>query len=414
MSHTSGADERPVDRYRWMIVVLLFFAATVNYVDRQVLGILKPELSSRLGWNEIDYANVVFWFQAAYAFGLLAVGALVDRLGTRRGFSLTVGVWSFAAMAHALVSSVVGFSAARFALGLGESGYFPTAVKTVAEWFPRRERAFATGLFNSGTNVGAILTPLVVPPIVGHFGWRWAFVVTGAAGFVWLVAWRFLYRDPPAASPEESALPKVPWGALVVRRQAWAFALGKFMTDPVWWFYLFWIPGFLHDRYGLPLDRLTSGLPIVVIYLAADVGSIGGGWLSSALIRHGWTANVARKTAMLVCALCVVPVVFAAQTANLWGAVALVALAAAAHQGWSANLYTTVSDMFPQRAVGSVTGMGGAAGAVGGMVIAQVVGYVLQTTGSYWTIFTMAGSAYLTALLVIHLLVPRLEPAELR
>ena len=328
-------------------------------------------------------------------------------------------------MGHAFASSVLGFGAARFALGLGESGNFPASIKTVAEWFPKKERALATGIFNAGTNVGAIVTPLSVPFIAGHFGWRWAFIFTGALGFIWVVAWLALYRKPhehPRVKQPEldhincdppEAETKIPWLRLLPHRQTWAFAVAKFMTDPVWWFYLFWIPGFLHDKYHVPADSITSfGLPLVVIYLAADIGSVGGGWLSSILIKRGWSINAARKTAMLICAICVVPIVFVSQSSNIWVAVALIGLAASAHQGWSANVFTMTSDLFPRRAVGSVVGIGGMAGAVGGMLIAKVVGYVLQWTGSYLPIFIIAGSAYLIALLVVHLLVPRFTPAR--
>ena len=415
-----------IGRYRWTICALLFFAATINYVDRQVIGILKPTLKSELGWDEIAYSNIVFWFQAAYALGFIFMGRLMDRFGTRKGFSFAVLFWSLAAMAHSLASSVMGFGVARFALGLGESGNFPASIKTVAEWFPKKERALATGIFNAGTNVGAIVTPLSVPWIAGHLGWRWAFIITGTLGFIWLVAWLALYRKPhehPRVKKPEldyinsdppEAVTKIPWVRLIPHRQTWAFAMAKFMTDPIWWFYLFWIPGFLHDQYHVPADSITSfGLPLVVIYLAADVGSVGGGWLSSMLIKRGWAINAARKTAMLVCALCVVPIVFVSQTSNIWVAVALIGLAASAHQGWSANVFTMTSDLFPRRAVGSVVGIGGMAGAVGGMLIAKVVGYVLQWTGSYLPIFIIAGSAYLTALLVVHLLVPQFAPAGL-
>jgi ACS family hexuronate transporter-like MFS transporter len=414
-----------IGRYRWTICALLFFAATINYVDRQVIGILKPTLKSELGWDEIAYSNIVFWFQAAYALGFILMGRLMDRFGTRKGFSFAVLFWSLAAMAHSLASSVMGFGVARFALGLGESGNFPASIKTVAEWFPKKERALATGIFNAGTNVGAIVTPLTVPWIAGHLGWRWAFIITGGLGFIWLVAWISLYRKPHehprVKKPEldhinsDPAEPetKIPWMRLIPHRQTWAFAVAKFLTDPIWWFYLFWIPGFLHDQYHVPADSITSfGLPLVVIYLAADVGSIGGGWLSSTLIKRGWTINAARKTAMLVCALCVVPIVFVSQTSSIWVAVALIGLAASAHQGWSANVFTMTSDLFPRRAVGSVVGIGGMAGAVGGMLIAKVVGYVLQWTGSYLPIFIIAGSAYLTALLIVHLLAPRFAPAR--
>jgi MFS transporter, ACS family, hexuronate transporter len=413
-----------IGRYRWTICALLFFAATINYIDRQVIGILKPTLKTELGWDEIAYSNVVFWFQAAYALGFVVMGRLMDRLGTRKGFSFSVAFWSLAAMAHALATSVMTFSLARFALGLGEAGNFPAAIKTVAEWFPKKERALATGIFNAGTNVGAIVTPLSVPWIAGHLGWRWAFIITGAIGFLWLVSWITLYRKPHEhprvkraeldyinSDPPEGET-KIPWSRLIPHRQTWAFVIAKFMTDPIWWFYLFWIPGFLHDQYGLPLDSLTSGLPLVVIYLVADVGSVGGGWLSSAFIKKGWPISRARKTAMLICALCVVPVVLVSQTSSMWTAVGLIALAASAHQGWSANVFTMTSDLFPRRAVGSIVGIGGMAGAIGGMFIAKIVGYVLEWTGSYLPIFIIAGSAYLIALLFVHLLVPRFTPAR--
>jgi ACS family hexuronate transporter-like MFS transporter len=410
-------------RYRWVICALLFFATTINYMDRQVIGLLKTTLQADIGWTEVQYSWIVFSFQAAYAIGLLVVGRLMDWLGTRKGFSIAIIAWSIAAMGHALARSVMGFSIARFALGLGESGNFPAAIKTVAEWFPKKERALATGIFNSGTNVGAMVTPLVVPVITRAWGWQWAFILIGAIGFIWLIFWLAFYRKPqehPKLSKAEldyiqsdppDAVEKVPWLKLLPHRQTWAFALGKFMTDPIWWVYLFWLPDFLHKRYGLELKDF--GLPVVVVYVIADVGSIGGGWLSSTLIKRGWTINAGRKTAMLVCALCVVPIVFASLASNLWVAVLLIGLAAAAHQGWSANIFTIASDTFPRRAVGSVVGIGGMAGAVGGMLLSLLVGEILEKTGNYLPIFIIAGSAYLLALLVIHLLAPRLEPASL-
>ncbi|MEN3336086.1 MAG: transporter, family, hexuronate transporter [Blastocatellia bacterium] len=409
-------------RYRWGICALLFFAATINYIDRQVIGILKPTLQTEIGWSELDYSWIVFAFQTAYALGLLAVGGLMDRFGTRKGFSLALVVWSLAAMGHALVSSVMGFGIARFMLGLGESGNFPASIKTVAEWFPKKERAFATGIFNAGTNVGVIAASLIVPAITLAWGWRWAFILTGAIGFIWLIFWLAFYRKPEEhakLSPAELAYiqsdpmdstTKIPWLRLFPHRQTWAVAIGKFMTDPIWWVYLFWLPDFLHKQHGLNLKDF--GPPLVAIYLIADIGSVAGGWLSSTLIRRGRTINAARKTAMLVCALCVVPIIFASQTSNLWVAVLLIGLAAAAHQGWSANIYTIASDTFPRCAVGSVVGIGGMAGAVGGMLISLVVGKILESTGSYVPIFIIAASAYLLALLVIHLLAPRLEPAN--
>jgi ACS family hexuronate transporter-like MFS transporter len=409
--------------FRWVICALLFFAATINYIDRQVIGILKTTIHDEIGWSEVDYSWVIFWFQAAYAIGLLGVGRLIDRIGTRKGFSLSIILWSVAAMGHALARTVLGFGAARFFLGLGEAGNFPAAIKTVAEWFPKKERALATGILNSGTNVGALVTPFIVKLITDRWGWRAAFIVTGALGFIWLVMWLLFYRRPeehPSLSKAEleyiqsdppDPVVNVPWGRLLPLRQTWAFSVAKFMTDPIWWVYLFWLPDFLHKRYGLNLQ--DYGPPLVVVYLMADVGSIGGGWLSSSLIKRGWTINAGRKVAMLICALAVVPIVFAAQTASLWVAVVLIGLAAAAHQGWSCNLFTTTSDMFPRRAVGSVVGIGGMAGAVGGMMIARLVGEILERTGSYVPIFIIAGSAYLVALLLFHLLSPKLEPANL-
>jgi ACS family hexuronate transporter-like MFS transporter len=408
---------RNEDSYRWMICGLLFLVATINYTARQAIGLLKPTLQVEIGWNEIGYSNIIFAFQLAYAIGLLLFGKLMDRVGTRKGFSWSVALWSLAAMAHALVHSVLGFGVARFALGLGQSGNFPASIKTVAEWFPKKERALATGIFNAGTNVGPVITPFIVGWATLHYGWRIAFVVTGATGLVWLGLWLALYRQPgaietPEASPANpSSQPaKIPWARLIPRRQTWAFAIGKFMTDPIWWLFLFWLPDFLYKRHGITL--LDVGPPLFVIYGMATVGSIGGGWLSSFLMNRGWTVNASRKTAMLVCALAVVPIVFASMVSSLWVAVSLIALAVAAHQGWSANMFTIASDMFPGAAVGSVVGLGGMLGAIGGLLFAKITGYVLQWTGSYMFVFIIAGSAYLVALAMIQALVPGLEPAK--
>jgi MFS transporter, ACS family, hexuronate transporter len=431
-SHASAADSEavasgpssPTGYFRWVICALLLFGTTKNYMDRQVLGVLKTTLQHDLGWNEIDYGNLVFAFQAAYAVGMVVVGRLIDRLGTRLGYALPMVFWSLASMGHALGSSFTSFIVARSALGFGESGVFPASIKTVAEWFPKKERALATGIFNAGTNAGAIITPLVVPWITIQWGWRWAFVITGASGFVWLGFWLLLYRRPeehPRVSKAELdyirsdpqvAMAKIKWARLIPHRQTWAFVVGKFLTDPIWWFYLFWIPDFLQRKHGLALMKI--GLPIMVIYVIADVGSVAGGWLSSWMISHGKSVNVARKSALLICALCVVPIVFAYNMESLWGAVLLIGLAAAAHQGFSANLFTLTSDTFPAQAVGSVVGMGGMAGAVGGMLIAKIVGHTLQWTGSYMIPFLMAGFAYLLALAAIQLLVPKLEPANIQ
>jgi ACS family hexuronate transporter-like MFS transporter len=430
-----------VGRYRWWICGLLFLASSINYIDRQVIGILKPTLQQEFGWSEIDYGDIVMAFQLAYAIGLAVAGRLIDRIGTRVGLSVAIVVWSIAAIAHAGVvwygstvasllrltglavsASVAGFIAARFALGLGEAAIFPAGIKAVAEWFPRRERAFAAGLFNAGTNVGALAAPLAVPWLTLSFGWQWAFVATGALGFVWLLLWQRSYWLPsnhPRVSAAELAHIRadrddepvpVPWRALLPHRQTWAFAVGKFITDPVWWLYLFWIPDFLHRNHGLDLS--TVGPPIVVIFLAADAGSIAGGWLSSRLIARGWSVNGARKTTMLGCALLVLPIGFAARTADLWTAVALIGLAAAAHQGWSSNLYTITSDMFPRQAVASVVGLGGMMGAISGIFIAAVIAAILEFTGSYVPIFAIASVAYLVALACVHLLSPRLEPVN--
>lgn len=407
-----------------MICALLFFAATVNYMDRQVIGLLKPTLQLQLGWTEIGYSNIVLAFTMAYGIGSLLVGKLIDRLGTRTGFGAAVFFWSLSAMAHAAAGSVMQFAVARFSLGIGEAGSFPASIKAVAEWFPKRERALATGLFNSGTNVGAIVTPLVVPWLTYRFGWRMAFIATGALGLVWVGAWLALYSRPEESkfiSPEELAMilsdsqermtVEVPWGTLIRLRQAWAVGLGKFFTDPIWWVYLFWMPDFLSRN--LKLDLKGMALPLFLIYTGASVGSVGGGGLSSLLLKQGWSVNASRKTAMLVCALAVTPIMLAARTGNGWLAVGLVALAAGAHQGWSANIYTLASDMFPRGAVASVVGFGTLLGTIAGMFIAKMVGYILQRTGSYVPVFILAGTAYLVALAFVQLFAPRLERAEI-
>lgn len=423
MSAADPALAAPGGRYRWRVCAMLLAATTINYIDRQVLGVLAPFLQDEIGWNEIQYGYIVTAFQAAYAIGLLCAGAVIDRLGVRIGYAIAIAVWSVAAMSHALAASAAAFMAARFLLGLGEAGNFPAAIKTVAEWFPRRERAFATGIFNSGSNIGAIVAPLMVPLVAATWGWQVAFLVTGVLSMAWLATWLLWYRAPDQqpelaaaelrwirSDPPEQAV-RVPWSRIVRHRQAWAFVAAKFMTDPIWWFFLFWLPKFLHSQYGLTLTGL--GLPLIVIFVMADIGSIAGGWMAGRFIRLGWSVNKARKSAMLVCALCVVPIIFAARADNLWVAVALIGLATAGHQGWSANVFTLTSDMFPRHAVGSVVGMGGFAGAVGGMMIATFIGFLLQSTGSYVPVFLMAGSAYLAALLVVHLLAPRLAPARL-
>ena len=426
MTEAIRPDDPPpgrIGRYRWAICALLFFAITINYVDRQVLGVLKPVLETELGWSENDYANIVVAFQAAYAIGLLGFGRFMDLVGTRWGLAIAVSVWSVAAMAHAGARSVVQFALVRFALGLGEAGGFPASVKAVSEWFPKRERALATGIFNAGSNVGALITPILIPLIVVSLGWEWAFILTGAVGFLWLVAWLALYRRPrehPRVGAAELAHiesdpddppGKISWRFVATRRETWAFLLGKFITDPVWWLFLFWLPDFFAKTYDL--DILSFGPPLVAVYLLADVGSVGGGWLSSRLISGGWSVNRGRKTTMLICALCVTPISVAIYAQDLLVAVGVIGLAAAAHQGWSANLFTLVSDVFPRRAVATVVGFGAAGGAIGGMFIAKFAGWTLEATGSYLPLLAFASVAYLVALGVIHLLTPRLAPVAL-
>lgn len=435
MSDPTLQPTSPGGHYRWIICALLFFATTINYIDRAVLGVLESTLRETIKWTDQQYGDINAMFALAYAIGFLFAGRMMDRLGTRVGYTIALIVWSLAAAAHAFADSILGFAIARFALGIGESGNFPAAIKTVAEWFPKKERALATGIFNGGSNVGVIIAPAVVPWIVINWNWQAAFLITGLAGLIWVVFWWPLYRRPqehPRLSPAELAYiesdpPDPPvyisWFELLRFRQTWAFAIGKFLTDSIWWFYLFWFAPFLNSQFEV--DIKTIGPPMIIVYLLADVGSIAGGWQSSRLLARGWSANAARKTAMLTCALCIVPVVLAplvkgqyALVGNLtidakWIAVLLVGIAAAAHQGFSANLFTLTSDMFPRRAVGSVVGIGGFAGAMGGFLMNLGAGRLKEMTGNYIGMFAIAGSAYLVALLIIHLLVPRLEPVEL-
>ncbi len=439
--------------YRWVICGLLFFATTVNYLDRMVLGVLKPVLEKDMGWNQIDYGNIVMAFQFAYAVGLLVMGRVVDRIGVRRGFALATILWGSASALHGLVAymdptwkitvgehsvlgillgtpvlpmSVLAFMGARLYLGVAEAGNFPACIKAVGLWFPKKERAFATGIFNSGANIGAMVAPVLVPWIATHLGWGWSFYSTAMLDLVFVVMWLWIYRSPeehakltPAelayirSDPADPPQKKMPWLALLGHRQTWAFTLGKFLTDPIWWLYLFWIPDFLNKQHGLNIKQF--GPPLIVIYTMTCFGSVGGGWLSSKLIHSGWTVNASRKTAMLICALCVVPIIVATQVSNLWVAVLLIGLAASAHAGWSANIFTLVSDTVPKQAISSVTGIGGMGGAVGGILIARIVPDILERThNNYFIPFAMAAVAYLLALLVIHLILPTLEPMKLK
>ncbi|HXC55404.1 MAG TPA: MFS transporter [Rhizomicrobium sp.] len=414
-----AAAARRAGSYRWMICGLLFAATAINYVDRQILGVLKPTLQHDLGWNELQYADIVFWFQAAYAVGYLGFGRLIDKIGARLGFAGAIVIWTVAHIAHAAVRTVFGFTMVRVGLGVGESGNFPAGIKAVAEWFPKSERALATSIFNAGSGIGAIITPLIVPYIVIAFGWRAAFVITGSFSLIWLVVWLRTYTSPRDSKhvtpgelafiesdpPDAEAHAHIPWLRLLRVRETWAYAIAKFLIDPIWWMYLFWLPGFFADRYHL--DLKSFGPPVVAVYIMSDIGSVAGGWLSSQLIKMGFSINAARKLTMLVSCFAILPIVFAMRADNLWLAVGILGVATAAHQSFSANLYTLPSDVFPRAAVASVIGIGGTVGAIGGMLMAKYTGWVLQSLGTYTPIFVVAAAAYALALLVVHILSPR-------
>ena len=434
-----------IGNFRWRIVLLLFFGTTVNYIDRNVLSFTMIDETFRhemlnlplnhilteadLNAFKIQYGWVDTAFKIAYALGFIVIGWLIDKIGTKKGFSVAIFIWSIAGVANAFVGSLRGLTATRFMLGIGEAGNFPSAIKSVSEWFPKKERAFANGLFNAGANVGIIVTAIAVPYITLHFGWRWSFISTGLLGFLVLIAWWFNYNRPeehPNVTPEELAYiqqdnqqqetesTKMSWLKLLGYRQTWAMITGKFLADPIWWFYLTWLPDFFNSNEALDqkLDLKTVGLPFLVIYIISDGGSIFFGWLSSRFMQMGWSLNRARKTTMLICALCVVPIFFAAQTNNIYIAIALISLATAAHQGWSANIYTFASDLFPKNAVASVTGIGGMFGAIGGILLSAIAGPIRVNFG-YFPLFIIAGSSYLLALAIIHWLVPKMKPVEM-
>lgn len=429
---TEQAAARPGGRYRWGICALLFFVITINYVDRQIIGVLKPVMEEEMGWSEVDYGNIVTAFQASYGIGLVVVGRLLDRFGTRLGMAVALAVWSIAAMAHAGARTVLQFVLARILLGLSEAAAYPGAVKSVAEWFPRRERALGVGILNAGANVGVLLTPIIAIGIAGAYGWQAAFLVTGGLGFIVLWAWLRFFRQPtdhPALGIAERAwieqdgepatAATLTWGQAIRQPQAWFFICGKFFTDPVWYLFLFWLPDFFAKTQGMELFAkgdsgilATIGPALIGVYLLADIGSIAGGWLSSHLVSRGWTVNRARKTTLLVAALLAVPMVTVASAPSPLVAVLLIGLGTAAHQAFSSNIFTMIADMWPRSAVATIAGMGGAAGAVGGILIAQATGWTLELTGSYVPIVLYAGLAYLIALTAIHLLVPRMEPAR--
>ena len=441
-----GVANATMGKYRWTICALVFFATTINYLDRAVISLLKPYLTKAFNWNSGDYANIELSFKVAYALGMVGVGRIIDKLGTKLGYALSTLLWSLSAMGHALVTSTLGFSVARAFLGVTEAGNFPAAIKTTAEWFPQRERALATGIFNSGSNVGAIIAPSVLfIAAASPNGWKWAFILTGALGFIWLGLWFWLYEvparqarlskaefdyihsdidDQPAGTQASQA--PISWGQLLKVRQTYAFIFGKFLTDPIWWFYLFWLPDFLNKQYGL--KDTAVALPVAVVYILSSIGSVGGGWLPLRLIRSGMPAFRARKMAMLIIAFCVLPIVFAQYLGqiNMWLAVLVIGIAAAAHQAWSANIFTTASDMFPKRAVASVTGLGGMAGGLGGILLTALVQKRMfvyyesigQLHKAYFIMFLICGGAYLTAWLLMQFFAPHMkmvrfdEPAQ--
>jgi len=422
-TESDAAPRARLGRVRWTICAMLFTATSINYMDRQVIAILKPTLEHSIGLTEAEYGYIVDAFQLAYAIGLLAGGRMIDKLGTRIGYMLVMAVWSLSAMAHALASTALEFGAARFTLGLGEAGNFPAAIKTVAEWFPKSERSLATGILNSGANVGAILAPLIVPWVTVRYGWHMAFVTTGIVGVFWIPWWYRQYRRPtdhPTLTADELRYiyrdaaaetgPSAPWGRLLRCRQTWAFAIAKFFTDPIWYFYLFWLPSYFSAKFNLDLSHL--GLPLIVVYNVSAIGSIGGGWLPAPFRQLGLSPNYARFAAMLFCAILVVPIFAAAGVKSVWTAIALISIAAGAHQGWSANLFTTVSDIFPRSAVGSVVGIGGMAGSIGSVLFAFFAGHALQLTHSYVSLFAIASTAYLIALIFLYAFAPGLKKVE--
>jgi MFS transporter, ACS family, hexuronate transporter len=429
-------DKIKIGNYRWVICGLIFFASTINYLDRQVIAVLKETLSDKVGITELQYGQIIMAFQLSYAIAMLFVGRLIDFIGTKLGYALSLIFWSIFAMMHGLASSPFSFGVFRSLLGMSESGNFPAAIKTIAEWFPKKERAFATGIFNSGTNVGAVVAPLLVPLLLVTWGWQSAFVIVGAIGFVWLIFWYFFYNTPAKekrvtttelkfinSDTDEYVVDEKPisWFQLLKYKQTWAFSIGKFLTDPIWWFYLYWIPGWFETVRGSGLNFKTFGLPLIIIYSSTTVGSVFGGWLSSYMIKKGVAVYKSRKYSMLLFAILVIPIIFTqSEGISLWEATALISLAAAAHQAWSANIFTTVSDMFPKNAIASITGIGGMFGGLGGAFIALFAGYILDVYKSlgyiktgYTIIFLIAGSAYLIAWIIFNILAPKMKRVEI-
>jgi ACS family hexuronate transporter-like MFS transporter len=420
--------------YRWFIAFLLFAATTINYIDRQIFGLLKPELEKIFSWTEIDYSRIVMVFTACYAFGQLFYGRVIDRVGTKLGYTISVTVWSIAAMLHATVRTTFGFGMIRGLLGLGESGNYPGGVKTAAEWFPQKERALAIGILDAGSNIGACVGPLLVPFSLARYGWQAAFLVTGSLGFIWLALWLIFYEIPSRqkrlsakefdyihsdiADKEESSTGKVSWGKLLKLKQTWAFIVGKFFTDPIWFFFLFWLPSYFNSYFHLDLKK--PGLPLVIVYAGTMIGSLGGGYLSSWLIKKGLPVYKARKRALLLSAFLVIPIIATRFTTDMWVVIALISVSVAANQAWSANIFAIVPDMFPKRAISSVVGLGGMAGAIGSVLLPLFVGYILDhykaignIVGGYNIIFLICGSSFLIAWLIIHLIVPKMDKVKL-
>ncbi len=416
--------DQNIGNYRWRVLVLIFFATTINYVDRQVIGMLKPFIADDLGWTESGYGYIVTAFQVAYALGLLITGRILDKIGTKTGYTIAIVIWSLAGMAHAAARSAFSFGIARFFLGLGESANFPAAVKSVAEWFPKKERALATGLFNSGSSIGAIVAPIIVTSVTLLYGWQWAFIITGASGFVWVIFWLLFYKLPQNHSKlskseydyiqsdqEHTNDKSMSWKEIIAYKQTIAICLSRFVTDWVWWFFLFWGPAFLNKTFGINLEEIV--LPLIIIYTSAGAGGIAMGWLSSYFIKSGKSIDYSRKTSILICALIVLPIMLAPNINNLWIVTGLISLATAAHQGWASNIFTVVSDIFPKKAVATVVGLSGFTGAIGGAMAASLVGLILEITGSYFIILTIAGLSYLIAWIILKLMIPKIEPINL-
>lgn len=430
----TSLQQNKTGNYRWFICFLLFAATTINYIDRQIFGLLKPELERVFNWSETDYSRIVMAFTACYAIGQLVYGKIIDRIGTKLGYMISVSIWSVAAMAHALARGVLGFGIVRAILGLGESGNYPGGVKTASEWFPKKERALAIGMLDSGSNIGACVGPILVPWLLAVYGWQWAFIITGSLGFIWLTVW-ILFYDSPAKNKRlsqaeleyinsdaddkgEETTGKVSWGQLLRLKQTWAFIAGKFFTDPIWFFFLFWLPSYFTTYFHLDLKK--PSLPLVIVYAGTMIGSLGGGYLSSWLIKKGWPVYKARKLALLVAAFCVIPIIATRYTTDMWVVVGLIALSVAANQAWSANIFSIVPDMFPKKAVSSVVGLGGMFGAIGSVLFPIFIGFILDfykaqgniVTG-YNIIFLICGCSFLIAWTLIHFITPKMSKVKL-